>query len=106
VRFQDLGSVLEAPSARLESDRSWVDGVGGVRWTPVSTEHWSMWVRADVGGGGSKLVWLAEAGGGYHWGSRWSAYLAYRTLDTDYEHNGFVYDMRLSGLLLGFGVRF
>jgi hypothetical protein len=106
ARYQDQNAVLEALGLRREGDRSWVDGVAGVKWTPIQLEHWTAWARADVGTGGSDLVWLAEVGGGYHWGSRWAAYLSYRVLDTDYHHEGFLYDVRLSGLLLGFGVKF
>lgn len=106
MRYQDLNTILEAGGTRYEGDHSWVDGVAGAKWMPIQLEHWSAWVRADVGAGGSDLVWLAEAGGGFHWGSRWSAYLTYRVLDTDYHNGGFVYDARLSGLLLGFGIRF
>ena len=106
LRYQQLDTVLEFPSLRREGEESWVDGIVGARWTPIVSDNWVAWVRGDVGGGSSDLVWLAEAGGGYRWGSRWAAYLAYRVLDTDYEHNGFVYDMQQSGLLFGFGVRF
>lgn len=45
-------------------------------------------------------------GGSYRWGERWGVYAAYRLLDTDYEHGGFVYDIRQAGMLFGFGFRF
>jgi hypothetical protein len=106
LRYQNQDAVLEGANFRRDGSRGWVDGLVGVKWMPLQTEHWSAWVRADVGTGGSNLVWLAEAGGGFHWGSRWSAYLSYRVLDTDYNSDGFLYDVRLSGFLLGFGVRF
>ena len=106
LRYQDLDTKLEFASGRTSQSENWVDGMVGVRWTPLVSDTWYAWARADVGGGSSDHVWLAEAGGGYRWGSRWGAYLAYRVLDTDYEHGGFVYDIQQSGLLFGFGIRF
>jgi hypothetical protein len=105
VRYQDVIGVLQGPSYRTDDEREWLDGYVGLRWNAVKSDRWSAWLRGDVGAGGSKFTWLAEAGGGYHWGSRWAAYLAYRVLDTDYEHDGLLYDVKLSGLLLGFGAR-
>jgi hypothetical protein len=105
VRYQDVIAVLQGPSYRTDQERDWLDGYVGARWNAIKSERWSAWVRGDIGAGGSKFTWLAEAGGGYHWGSRWAAYLAYRVLDTDYEHGGLLYDVKLSGLLLGFGIR-
>jgi hypothetical protein len=105
VRYQDIIGVLQGPNYRTDNEQDWLDGYAGVRWTPIRTERWSAWLRGDAGAGGSKFTWLAEAGGGYHWGSRWAAYLAYRVLGTDYEHGGLLYDVKLSGLLLGFGIR-
>ncbi len=107
ARFQQLDAVIATQNLRRDGDKSWVDGVVGLRWTPlVSSTNWLAWVRADAGAGGSDLVWLAEAGGGYRWGTRWGVYLAYRILDTDYRQGGFIYDMQQSGLMFGFGVRF
>jgi hypothetical protein len=33
-------------------------------------------------------------------------YLSYRVLDTDYDRDNFLYNLRLQGLLLGFGAKF
>ncbi|HET9446362.1 MAG TPA: hypothetical protein VFO35_08900 [Steroidobacteraceae bacterium] len=56
--------------------------------------------------GGSDFQWLAEAGLARRFASSWSAQLAYRALDVDYESDRFGYDMRQSGLVLGVGARF
>jgi hypothetical protein len=106
LRFQQLDTRLNIPGAQFSDSKSWVDGIAGVRWTPVISDHWVGWARADLGAGGSNLVWLAEAGVGYRWGRSWGAYLAYRVLDTDYEQGGFLYDVRQQGLMIGFGIRF
>jgi hypothetical protein len=106
LRFQDVDSVVQFPDGRKEQRERWIDAMAGARWTPFISERWVTWARGDVGAGGSRLVWLAEAGGGYHWSERWSAYVAYRVLHTDYSHAGFTYDVQQSGLLIGFGFRF
>jgi len=105
LRYQDQDAVLESAGQRQEGDHSWVDGLVGVKWE-LATQHLVGWVRADVGTGGSKFVWLGELGGGFRWGSRWSVYLSYRVLDTDYDRDNFLYNLRLQGLLLGFGAKF
>jgi hypothetical protein len=106
LRFQSLELDIRTTPARLEQTEEWIDAIVGARWTPLVSDSWVIWARGDVGGGSSDLVWLAEVGGGYRWNTTWGAYLAYRVLDTDYEHGGFVYDIRQSGLLFGFGYRF
>jgi hypothetical protein len=106
LRYQDIDSKLDTSAERTEKSEAWIDGIVGARWTPLTSENWVAWGRADIGGGGSDLVWLAEVGGGYRWGTSWGAYVAYRILDTDYEHATFLYDVQQSGLLLGFGFRY
>jgi predicted porin len=107
IRYQRLDTEIDSVllgSARGNQD--WIDGLAGARWMPIRSPTWLAWVRADAGAGGSDLTWLAEAGAGYRFGSRWGAYVVYRVLDTDYESGRFVYDMRQSGLAFGFGLRF
>ena len=105
IRYQDQNAVLESVGQRQERNQSWVDGLVGTKWE-LATQHLVGWVRADVGTGGSRFVWLGELGGGFRWGSRWSVYLSYRVLDTDYDHDNLLYNLRLNGLLLGFGAKF
>jgi hypothetical protein len=106
VRYQGIETKIALPARQSRDTEDWIDAMIGARWTPLVSDHWVLWARGDVGGGSSNLVWLAEAGGGYRWGERWGVYAAYRMLDTDYENGGFVYDIRQSGLLFGFGFRF
>lgn len=107
ARYQALDVEITNPVLRsIRRDVDWVDAIAGVRWTPFATDAWRAWLRADIGAGGSDLQWLAEAGLAWRFASSWTAQLAYRTLDVDYESDRFGYDMRQSGLLLGIGVRF
>jgi hypothetical protein len=106
VRYQNVDSTRDSLAGRVQQTEEWIDGIIGARWTSLASDTWVIWVRADAGAGGSDLVWLAEGGGGYRWPERWSLYMAYRVLDTRYEHGGFLYDIQQSGLLLGFGFRY
>lgn len=107
ARYQALDVEITNVALRaIQKDVDWVDAIAGFRWTPIETDAWRAWLRADAGAGGSDLQWLAEAGLAWRFASSWSAQLAYRTLDVDYDSGGFGYDMRQSGLLLGLGVRF
>lgn len=106
VRYQDLGSEILSGGVGVEDQESWVDGIVGAQWTPLASENWLVWLRADVGAGSSDRVWLAEAGVGYSWNEAYAMYLAYRLLDTEYQKDDFLYDMQQSGLMLGFGFRF
>lgn len=96
-----LNLTLPAPIGGVSRDRDWTDGFAGLRWTPVRTDKWSVWVRGDIGTGGSDLVWLASVGGFYHFNKTVSLGVGYRYLDTDYEKDGFKWDVAMHGLLLG-----
>jgi hypothetical protein len=63
-----------------------------------------LWLRGDIGAGGSDLVWLAAIGGGYRFNDRVALLLGYRHLDTDFEEDGFTWDVALAGV--GVGVEF
>lgn len=106
LRAQQIDAALDVLQGHAEGVRSWADAIVGVRWTPVPAERWRPWLRGDIGGGGSSRVWLAEAGLSYRWTNRWAIYVAYRMLDTQYDRDDFIYDMRQSGLLCGFGAQF
>jgi opacity protein-like surface antigen len=105
LRFQDVRARVNTVAGSNSNDRNWVDAFVGGRWTPLRTDQWTAWLRGDIGAGGSKFVWLAEAGVGFHFGSRWGLYLTYRLLDDNYDRDDFLYDVRQSGLLFGFGIR-
>lgn len=107
ARYQALDlEIQQLALGSIRRDTDWIDAIAGFRWTPIEENVWHAWLRADVGAGGADFQWLAEAGIALRFASMWSASVAYRTLDVDYESGRFRYDMRQSGVLLGIGVRF
>jgi len=52
------------------------------------------------------LTWDAFGGVGYKFNDTISAIAGYRHMDVDYHHNGFVFDIDLSGPVVGMTVNF
>lgn len=86
----------------------WVDPLVGLRAFLPLTEKLSLQGQADIGGfgAGSDLTWSALATVNYVFNDRLSASAGYKVLDVDYDHNGQVYETRLSGPVLGMTYRF
>lgn len=86
----------------------WVDPLVGLRAFLPLTENLSLQGQADIGGfgAGSDLTWSALVTANYVFSSRLSASAGYKMLDVEYNHNGHVYDTRLSGPVLGMTYRF
>jgi hypothetical protein len=103
----ELGaSVSGAEVAAVSRSRDWVDGTVGIRVRVRPGPRWRLFARGDVGGGGSKFTWQALGGLGYDVGDCCTALAAYRHLDVDYESDGFVNNLYMSGPALGFELRF
>lgn len=86
----------------------WVDPLVGMRAFLPITEKLSFQAQADIGGfgAGSDFTWSALATVNYVFSDHLSASAGYKVLDVDYDHNGHVYDTRLSGPVLGMTYRF
>jgi hypothetical protein len=86
----------------------WVDPLVGLRAFLPLTGKLSLQGQADIGGfgAGSDLTWSALVTANYVFSSRLSASAGYKMLDVEYNHNGHVYDTRLSGPVLGMTYRF
>ncbi|MGB3389089.1 MAG: hypothetical protein WBA88_13985 [Pseudaminobacter sp.] len=86
----------------------WVDPLVGMRAFLPLTEKLSFQAQADVGGfgAGSDLTWSALATINYVFSDHLSASAGYKVLYVDYDHDGHVYDARLSGPVLGMTYRF
>jgi len=87
-------------------ERSWWDGIGGLRLRAEPVPRWHLFAASDVGAGGSKLTWQASGGVGFDAGSCCSIVAAYRYLDLDYDHAGFVNNTSVSGPGFGIEIRF
>ena len=86
----------------------WVDPVVGLRAFIPVTEKVSIQAQADIGGfgAGSDLTWSVLATLNYNFSDHLSASAGYKVLDVDYDHNGHVFDTRLSGPVIGATYRF
>lgn len=87
-------------------NRSWWDGIGGLRVRADPAPRWHLFAAGDAGAGGSKLTWQASGGVGFDAGSCCSIVAAYRYLDLDYDHAGFVNNTSVSGPGFGIEIRF
>jgi len=103
LRYQKADNDIAFPSpvGAVSAGRGWVDAFGGVRWTPIRTERWLFSVRGDIGAGESDLVWLAAVGGGFRFNKTVALLAGYRHLDTDFEDDGFTWDVAQGGFGLG-----
>lgn len=101
---------LGGPSGSVSYGESfgWVDPLVGMRAFFPITEKLLVQAQADIGGfgAGSNLTWSAMATVNYVFTDRLSAALGYKVLNVNYNHNGHVYDTRLSGPVLGMTYRF
>jgi hypothetical protein len=95
-------------SASHEESFGWVDPVVGARLFVNLTDKLSMQGQIDIGGFGvgSDLTWSALATVNYTFTDNLSVSAGYKVLDVDYEHDGHVFDTRLSGPVLGLTYRF
>jgi hypothetical protein len=86
----------------------WVDPVVGARIFVPLTDKLSVQAQADIGGfgAGADLTWSALATVNYTVTDHLSISAGYKVLDVDYDHDGHVYDTRLSGPVLGMTLRF
>jgi hypothetical protein len=85
-----------------------VDPVIGARTFIPLSERFSVQAQADIGGFGvgAEFTWSAQATVNYIYNDRLSVSLGYKVLDVDYEDGGHVYDVRLSGPVMGATYRF
>ena len=106
VRYMKLEVDLAGPNNSVGSSDSWADFVVGGLMTASVAENVDLVAYVDLGGGGSDFTWQTMLGVNWQFADRWSAKLGYRYLDVDYEDNGVVFDVALSGPYLGVGFAF
>jgi len=106
VRYQAMDIEVDLPGMTVGEDVNWADIFVGLRFVPVRTDKWQLWLRGDVGGGDSDSTWNAAIGAVYHINNRWSLGGAYRILATDFEQDGFKWDVDYEGVAVILGYTF
>jgi hypothetical protein len=93
---------------RDTDDETWVDPLIAARGSAALFRNFSVSAYADIGGFGSasELTW--QLAGTLDWQALdWLvARAGYRHLDVDYEHGGFVFDVYMTGPVIGAALRF
>lgn len=92
----------------LSEDFSWVDPLIGTRAFYNITDKISLMGQADIGGFGvgSDLTWSVLGTVNYVVNDSWSVSAGYKHLSVDYDDDGYVFDVDLSGPVLGATYRF
>jgi len=96
----------------VHGTRDWVDPLVGMRFQADLTERLLLSLRGDLGGlgVGSDFTWNVSALIGYEFTSHITFLVGYRILSIDYEEGSgrdlFVYDVTMSGPILGLAFRF
>jgi hypothetical protein len=106
ARYWNLGVDLSEPPQAVSADRNWVDVTVGANVHYQPGEKWRLVAKADVGAGGSDLIWQLYGGAGYDLGRCCALVAAWRHLDIDYDKDAFLYDVQLSGPTVGVTLRF
>jgi hypothetical protein len=106
VRYQKMDVEVDLPGMTVGDDVDWADVFAGLRYTPVRTDKWLLWLRGDVGAGESDSTWNAAIGAAYHINKRWSLGGAYRILTNDFEDGDFKWDVDYEGVAVILGYTF
>ena len=103
----DLSAGL-LPARSVQDDEVWADPVIGLRGGVELGRGFFLAAAADIGGFGvaSDFTWQVLGTLDYRFNEWFSARVGYRHLDVDYESDGFVWDVALSGPLIGASFRF
>lgn len=98
-----------APGQEIAEKEDWIDPVVGVKGkTPLGSSKFFVNGYFNIGGfgAGADFMWDANVNIGYSWTENLSALIGYRYMDVDYEEDGFVYDVAMSGPVIGLTWRF
>jgi hypothetical protein len=96
------------PAQSAQDEEFWADPIIGVRAYADLGGGFSLASFFDIGGFGvgSDLTWQIAGTAGYRIRDWLWVRAGYRHLKVDYENGGFVYDVKMSGPILGVGFRF
>lgn len=107
VRFWDLDNTLELkagdfPDTTVSAQESWNDLFIGLKGKTRVNDHWYLtgWSYAAVAGD-SDSFWDVFGGAGYEYSDTFSLVVGYRHQEVDYEKGDFLFDVELSGPIVG-----
>lgn len=104
VRYWDIDSHLALIGPGVGHTESWVDPLIGIKGrTALGDSKFYVSGGAAIGGFGvnSDLFYDLNANLGYKWSDSIGTTVGYRYYDLDYENDGFVYDVRQQGWVIG-----
>jgi opacity protein-like surface antigen len=93
-------------SREITNNENWTDGFVGIRATMPINDCWNATLRLDGGTGDSDSTYQAIALLNYAFAERWISSVGYRYLKVDYEDDGFLFDMEMSGIEVAISYRF
>jgi opacity protein-like surface antigen len=98
-----VGGGLLGATKDIDENESWIEPLVGVRTRTEINGAWSIITHLDVGGFGvgSDFTWHMILGLDHKLGENWSAKYAYRHLDIDYDDDGFIFDTKTYGPVIG-----
>lgn len=98
----------DGSEVKANDDQIWVDPIVGVRAVAQLSPRWTLIGYGDVGGFGvsSDLTWQAMAAINYRFKERVALTLGYRYYSIDYDNDGFVFDVKQYGPLIGTAITF
>ncbi len=104
----DLTVTFDDHSVHGKSAFSWVDPIIGLRGRIAINSRFSTTLYGDYGGFGvgSKNTWEAVGMVNYAFDNRWTGSLGYRYLSVDYEKDGHVFDIDMSGPVFAASYKF
>jgi hypothetical protein len=98
----DLGFDAGRLSARSATgSKDWTDAVFGLRGRTAVSKKVFVVGKADLGGGGSKFTYQLFGAAGIRVGKGTSLVCGYRHLHVNYDKSNFLFDMSLTGPIVG-----
>ena len=104
IRYWHIDSHLSLIGPGAGHTESWVDPMIGIKGrTALGDTSFYTSAGASIGGFGmnSDLFYDLNVNFGYQWNDAIGTTIGYRLYDLDYENDGFVYDVRQEGWILG-----
>lgn len=105
ARYWNIDSHLSLGGPGVGNTEAWFDPLIGIKGnTVLGDSKFFVSGGAAIGGFGvnSELFYDLNAYLGYQWTKSFSTSIGYRIYDLDYENDGFVYDVRQEGFVIGF----